>query len=334
LRNRIQRCAIIVGRYRKELRDVHNRSIIDGLKKELVEKVKGGKVNTEGIARIDPLVKEAEEAVEPFPKHAKFTYAEMQSMADRASKTIEAAKAEFAEVSQEVCPIDPTLDDDVKKKLKVAAYPHIKQHMLRLGQMERRLTRATNLLTIFRSDAEGRRSSQKQSVRGIAVRVLRKHMATSGQDAATLFSEVAAGGDTLDKVAFTALFNSMDKTVAKVGSEEEEQVELSAEDLETLFASCITNGGKAMSKEAFQQLAVPRMKVHKPTTLTSVLSIAEGKTLRALKVGEAVEALEGPVKEEKAGLMRMRVKTVKDGKEGWATLAGNAGTIFLKENDA
>jgi len=332
LKNRIQRCAIIVGRYRKELRDVHNRSIIDGLKKEIVEKVKGGKVNTEGLERVDPLVKDAETAVEPFPKHAKLTYAQMQSMANTASQTIEAAKAAFEEVSQEICPIDPSLDDDVKKKLKVVAYPHIKQPMLRLGQMERRLTRATNLLAIFRADAESRRASQKSGARGVAGRVLRKHIATSGQDAAAVFSQAAAGASTLDQVSFTALFDSMDKSVPKLGSEEEEQVELSAEVLEALFSSC-AKGAKALSKEAFEQLAIPRMTVNKATTLTSILSIAEGKVLRALRVGESLEALEGPVKEEKSGLMRMKVKAVKDGKEGWATLAGNAGTVFLKESD-
>jgi len=330
-KNRIKRCANIVGRYRKELRDAHNRSIIDGLKAELLEKVKGGKVSTEAFAKVDPLIKEAETGVEPFPKHAKLTFAEMQGMAAEVGKKVEAAKAAFEELSQEICPIDPSLDEDVKRKLKLAAQPHIKQPMLRMGQIERRLTRIVNLLAIFRADAERKRASQKQSVRSVAVRVLRKHMTAAGQEVDALFSQAAGGADTLDKDAFVALFNVMDKSVPKVGSEEEEQVELSAEDLEALFASCITDGAKALSKAAFQQLAVPRMKVLKATTLTSALSIAEGKILRSLKVGETLEALEGPVKEEKTGVMRMRAKAVKDGKEGWATVAGNAGTAFLKD---
>merc|ERR1711972_122156 len=103
---------------------------------------------------------------------------------------------------------------------------------------------------------------------------------------------------------------------------------------EALFTSCLTNGTQTLSSDAFVQLAVPRMKVMRATTLTSVLNIAEEKIIRALRVGEVLEALEGPVKEDKTGVMRMRVKTVKDGKEGWATLAGNAGTIFLKDIDA
>lgn len=328
-RNRIKRCATIVGRYRKELRDVHNRSIFDGLKAELLEKVKGEEWGKEAFANVEPLIKAAETGVEPFPKHAKLTSSEMQGMAAEVSKKVEAAKAALEALSEEVCPIDPSLDEDVKKKLKLVAQPHIKQ----LGQMESRLTRITNLLTTFRADAEKKRASEKQNVRSVAVRVLRKHMATAGQEADALFAQGAGGADNLDKDAFVALFSEMDKSVPMVGSEGEEQVELSADDLEALFASCVKNGATALSKDAFQQLVVPRMKVVKAATLTSALSIAEGKTLRPLSVGETLEALEGPVKEEKTGVMRVRAKAVKDGKEGWATLAGNAGTIFLRESD-
>ena len=50
--------------------------------------------------------------------------------------------------------------------------------------------------------------------------------------------------------------------------------------------------------------------------------------MRRLKIGEAVEVLEGPVEEE--GLERVRVRTTCDDQEGWVSLKGNQGTKFLQ----
>merc|ERR1712060_70866 len=41
--------------------------------------------------------------------------------------------------------------------------------------------------------------------------------------------------------------------------------------------------------------------------------------------------LEGPIREGATGSTRVRVRVVKDGAEGWATVRGNRGTAFLKE---
>merc|ERR1711966_367403 len=57
----------------------------------------------------------------------------------------------------------------------------------------------------------------------------------------------------------------------------------------------------------------------------------ENKTFRRMEVNEVVEVLEGPVKDEEAGVMRVRVVAMKDGVEGWASLKGNQGTVYLKD---
>jgi len=44
-----------------------------------------------------------------------------------------------------------------------------------------------------------------------------------------------------------------------------------------------------------------------------------------------VDVLEGPVEDETAGVMRVRCVAKKDGVEGWATLKGNQGTLYLKD---
>jgi hypothetical protein len=57
--------------------------------------------------------------------------------------------------------------------------------------------------------------------------------------------------------------------------------------------------------------------------------IEENKS-RKLKVGELVEVKENPIKDEKTGMLRMRCKAKTDGREGWATTQGNAGTTFFE----
>ncbi|CAE8584073.1 unnamed protein product [Polarella glacialis] len=67
----------------------------------------------------------------------------------------------------------------------------------------------------------------------------------------------------------------------------------------------------------------------KATVLSDEISI-KGKTVRRLEVGEVLEALEGPAKEEGAGVQRIKCQAVQDDAIGWVTLAGNQGTPFLE----
>mmetsp|Transcript_37691 Transcript_37691/g.75063 ORF Transcript_37691/g.75063 Transcript_37691/m.75063 type:complete len:159 (+) Transcript_37691:2-478(+) len=73
------------------------------------------------------------------------------------------------------------------------------------------------------------------------------------------------------------------------------------------------------------------MKVVKDAALTEGLTIKDAKAVRRLDVGEVVQVLEGPVKEETAEVDRVRVRAMRDNSEGWTSVAGNQGTLFLKE---
>eukprot|EP00429_Kryptoperidinium_foliaceum_P104045 CAMPEP_0176243644 /NCGR_PEP_ID=MMETSP0121_2-20121125/31029_1 /TAXON_ID=160619 /ORGANISM="Kryptoperidinium foliaceum, Strain CCMP 1326" /LENGTH=233 /DNA_ID=CAMNT_0017583241 /DNA_START=15 /DNA_END=713 /DNA_ORIENTATION=- len=56
----------------------------------------------------------------------------------------------------------------------------------------------------------------------------------------------------------------------------------------------------------------------------------DAKALRRLAVGEVVQILEGPVKEETADVDRVRVRSMEDKMEGWVSVAGNAGSAYLR----
>lgn len=67
--------------------------------------------------------------------------------------------------------------------------------------------------------------------------------------------------------------------------------------------------------------------------MTSTCDMGEGKAVRKLDVGEALEALEEEVVDEKRSLTRLHVKAIRDGKDGWITLKGNQGTAYAEIND-
>jgi len=67
--------------------------------------------------------------------------------------------------------------------------------------------------------------------------------------------------------------------------------------------------------------------------LTDNFDIGACKAIRKLEVGEKLQALEEPREDAKRHLVRMKVKALSDGKEGWATSQGNQGTMYVAENN-
>jgi len=91
----------------------------------------------------------------------------------------------------------------------------------------------------------------------------------------------------------------------------------------------IASDATEISKARFLELVRLYYKCVKATVLSDEISI-KGKTVRRLEVGEVLEALEGPAKEEGAGVQRIKCQAVQDDAIGWVTLAGNQGTPFLE----
>lgn len=332
LDRRVTRIYNIVTRWRKDRKALRNRSIIEAAKKELLEKVQGA-TNSTSVEEADPAIKAAEKAVEPCGKHKTMDFAEMVELADTATQAVNEAKAALDAVTQELCPIDQSLDEEVKAKLRTLAAPHLKKHQVKLGQYERRLVRAQNLLSQFKGQLQKKRRSENEKEREVMRRVIRHHLQTHEMTADALFETISAqsvDSSVIDKSAFLGFFESAEMVLKKVGSEEEEMVELTQEELLTLFASHAADGEEAISKDGFLKM-IGRLNVAKATTLTTTLVIADGKVIRALRAGEELECLEGPAKEPKVGMMRVMVRCLKDDKVGWASMTGNAGSVFLRE---
>jgi len=75
---------------------------------------------------------------------------------------------------------------------------------------------------------------------------------------------------------------------------------------------------------------LPSMRVVQATSIDDGPMITSCKRIRHLDVGELVEAIELPMLEEKAKVMRVRARAQKDGVVGHVTMKGNKGTVFLE----
>jgi hypothetical protein len=91
-------------------------------------------------------------------------------------------------------------------------------------------------------------------------------------------------------------------------------------------------GKDGISKDAFLGFVVVYYKVTKTIAFTDIVDISSCKTLRKAAIGEVVELLEDPVKDESNGVTRIRAKSTKEPiVEGWVTLSGNQGSEFLEK---
>jgi len=155
-------------------------------------------------------------------------------------------------------------------------------------------------------------TDQKRSEAAVAIRA---RMGAEGKDGAQMYSSIC--GDTqLTNQKFVAFAKGLSG------------LELVEGQGEKLFEH-IAGGAEDISKERFMELIRLYYKCVKGTVMSEDVSI-KSKNVRRLEVGEVLEALEGPIKEEGVGVQRVRCQCVSDEAAGWVTIAGNQGTPFLE----
>jgi len=113
--------------------------------------------------------------------------------------------------------------------------------------------------------------------------------------------------------------------------EKTEKIELSQDELKKVFEYVDEDADGFLSKERFLMLAKRYMKVVKETAMTSQMTVAGSKALRKLEIKEIVEVLKPPMREGAMTVSRILCKTQKDDLEGWVSVAGNKGTVFLED---
>jgi len=119
---------------------------------------------------------------------------------------------------------------------------------------------------------------------------------------------------------------------SKLVAPKEETIDISEEEVSRLFAHLGEDGTSTITKEPFLRFLRTYMKVVvRDLALTDNKCLAQGTEVRKLGAREVVEVLQGPMREETAGVMRVEVRAFKDGATGWITALGDEGSVFCKQ---
>lgn len=151
-----------------------------------------------------------------------------------------------------------------------------------------------------------------------SVTAIHKQMAADGKTSEQLFSEVAGDSDVVSCEKFATFVKAVP------------DLKLGENQAQRLFEHVSEEGAEMMSKERFLDVIRLYYKCVKSTVCSEDIGI-KSKTVRRLEVGEILEALGGPAKEEGAGVQRVRCQAVNDSAKGWVTICGNQGTPFLEQ---
>jgi len=186
----------------------------------------------------------------------------------------------------------------------------------RFSQVEHQLDRVSAAVKVAEEKATRKAYVELEALKTATATALRELMSTDGIDGAALFDKISGGAAEVSCEKFAAFVRSL-----KEPSFEDEQAE-------RLFTH-VSRGADELSKEIFLETIKLFYKVTKASVLTAEVAI-KSKTHRRLDVGEVVEGLDAPKKDDAVGVTRMRCKAVTDGLEGYVTIAGNQGTVFLE----
>lgn len=371
--DRFQWLRATVGTAREHERDVQRRrereaqeSRLEEMKVALQARIQdAGKT----VDDADKAVSAAEAKVQPLHLKSKSLGATtMMELSGEIDELIKAAKAMAAAARRDLdAATSENLDERFEAELKAHAAIEAKQLELRVGRMDTRISRATNLSSRFRDQANKKNMVELDNLSSLAVKVARYNQRIRNFTQDELFAAFDTNGDgEISKGEFVAFFEGADKELRDLDYRENLKVsaddqavgepsaaeggasassspppavehplllsaELPAADVARVFAKLLEEGEASLTREAFDRFTRIYYKVAKETALTDLRSVKSSTAKRRLEVNEVLEVLEGPVREDTQDLLRVRCKACSDGLEGWATVAGNQGTVFLRE---
>eukprot|EP00927_Polykrikos_kofoidii_P057622 TRINITY_DN5177_c0_g1_i5.p1 TRINITY_DN5177_c0_g1~~TRINITY_DN5177_c0_g1_i5.p1 ORF type:complete len:2021 (-),score=505.36 TRINITY_DN5177_c0_g1_i5:134-6160(-) len=154
--------------------------------------------------------------------------------------------------------------------------------------------------------------------------LLRQHIKVTKTSSKDLFDKLSEGKPGVSADQFVSF-------VTKLQDEaENKDFVFSEEQLKAAFARLLRDDTTEVPEAEFLDRLRNRYVVLTQVSMTDSLTVKGGKTIRKLEENELVEAMEDPIKEDNIGIMRLRAKAEKDDKEGYISLSGNQGTIYLE----
>eukprot|EP00927_Polykrikos_kofoidii_P057621 TRINITY_DN5177_c0_g1_i4.p1 TRINITY_DN5177_c0_g1~~TRINITY_DN5177_c0_g1_i4.p1 ORF type:complete len:1994 (-),score=547.82 TRINITY_DN5177_c0_g1_i4:85-6066(-) len=154
--------------------------------------------------------------------------------------------------------------------------------------------------------------------------MLRRHTRSTEITSKELFDKLCCGKTAVDVDQFVTYVTNLQD------GDSNKDIVFSEEQQKAAFQRLVKEDATDLSEADFLDAFRSRYVVLTQVSMTDSHTVKGGKTIRKLDEHEIVEALEDPKKEENIGIMRLKAKAEKDDKEGYLSLSGNQGTIYLE----
>eukprot|EP00927_Polykrikos_kofoidii_P072470 TRINITY_DN68586_c0_g1_i1.p1 TRINITY_DN68586_c0_g1~~TRINITY_DN68586_c0_g1_i1.p1 ORF type:complete len:930 (-),score=237.68 TRINITY_DN68586_c0_g1_i1:87-2876(-) len=281
------------------------RKAMQGVFDEIAELLSAAEAHvTTAEANGMPLARGGELDAEEMKKAA----ASVEDAATKAEKELERAMSKLTE-AESACAAE-----DALKSFETRDIPRLRQ---RHAKGQGRTEKATALAKQATERAVRKAYAEIEQRRAEVVTAIRIFMSAESKSGQDVFMVASGDEETLSRANFVSF-------VDRVGG----SLKLDEDQVNKLFDN-ISCSAAQISKHQFMELIRLFYKCVKSTVLSETISI-KSKTIRRLDLAEVVEAIEGPCKDEGAGVERVRCRAVNDDAEGWVTIAGNQGTSFLE----
>lgn len=319
-----QALKVAVGVARERAKDKVRRADREAKEQELVESKnqlqKGISEVGDMLHEVEQMLGNANKIVRDFQAEAKdMTSGQMLARAAEVDEVTKSASSKIPEGVEKVEGLGGEVPEELKRWFEVE-----KRRLTMLARThEAGVARLVQTVDRLKLDAARKEALEVRAAGDKAMAKLKRYQAEKKMSAAAIFDEIKKAGEGFDESEFVAYISGL------AGAEGEE--EMAEEELGRAFKAFDDDGLGTISKASFEASLMVLMKVMKDVALTEMLSIKDSKAVRRLICGEAVQLLEGPVREDTAEVDRVRVRCMEDGKEGWVSVAGNQGSAYLRE---
>jgi hypothetical protein len=328
-----QRLKVQIGVARERVKDAERKKRREEREAEIEEIKENLKKKIEAVDKscneVEEVVKQVEEDSKTLHSQIKdLNSVEMVKRADEIEEKTKEAKTQAEEMKGKITAVREDVDEDVLVWLNTQVRPVEGKTARFLPRLEK-ISQAAQRL---RESAKWKEREELVTFEKRAVAMIKYHQKKKDLSNEDVFSELSKKADHITKANFLKFFEKCEKEPTDESDEKKKAPPaLSVEDLTRLFTYLDDEAQGRVSKEKMLSLIRVIFKVVKDTVLSDGVDIKESQTLRRLETGEALEALGFEEKNEEADVTRVKVKALKDDKEGWVTICGNQGTIFLRE---
>jgi len=300
---------------RRQQREAREKEL-EGTKEELRTKV--AELDGEADA-IEPAVKKVEESMEELAKvDGDVRSSHMQQQCAEVAQQMKAAQDKIGAVRNKAA----ELREGTDMELKAFIVTECKAVDGKCQAFERRVREVAKMHSKSENDAKQKESVEVATCQKKAMAMLKHHQKIKDLTTQDMATSLCADEETVTKESFLAFFESCEK-------EDGAEAPLS-EDLGKYFDLLDDESEGFLTKEHMLTLLRTLKKVVKETTITNAAEVSdESETIAKLEVGDVVELLTEP--SEQGELLRAKCRSMKDGAEGWVTLKGNQGSVFLMD---